>query len=160
MINNDILRSVRYMLDLSDGKVVEIAKLADGDLDIRKEDVAGWLKRDEEEGFVECSNLVLAHFLDGLILHLRGVDPNLPPRPTDRRINNNVVLKKLRVAFELKDVDMHAIFESVGIELGKPELNALFRDRSHKNYRVCGDQLLRNFLRGLTQRVRPEGEGG
>ena len=41
-----------------------------------------------------------------------------------------------------------------------PELNALFRDRSHKNYRVCGDQLLRNFLRGLTQRVRPEGEGG
>jgi uncharacterized protein YehS (DUF1456 family) len=154
MINNDILRSVRYMLDLSDGKVVEIARLADADLDLCKEDVAGWLKRDEEEGFVECSNLVLAHFLDGLIIHRRGVDPNLPPRPVDRRINNNVVLKKLRVAFELKDVDMHQCFEDAGFPVSKPELSAFFRQRDHRNYRQCGDQILRNFLKGLTLRVR------
>ena len=36
----------------------------------------------------------------------------------------------------------------------KAELNALFRSPEHKNYRACGDQLLRNFLRGLTQRQR------
>ncbi len=154
MINNDILRSVRYMLDLSDGKVVEIAKLADGDLEISKDDIPGWLKRDEEAGFVECSNLVLAHFLDGLILYKRGVDPNQPPRPVDRRINNNVVLKKLRVAFELKDVDMHQCFEDAGFPVSKPELSAFFRQRDHRNYRQCGDQILRNFLKGLTLRVR------
>ncbi|HSM10479.1 MAG TPA: DUF1456 family protein, partial [Lysobacter sp.] len=27
MINNDVLRSIRYMLDLSDGMVVDIIKL-------------------------------------------------------------------------------------------------------------------------------------
>ncbi|OYW94241.1 MAG: hypothetical protein B7Z23_03865, partial [Pseudomonadales bacterium 32-61-5] len=26
---------------------------------------------------------------------------------------------------------------------------ALFRQPEHKNYRECGDQLLRNFLKGL-----------
>ncbi len=29
MINNDVLRSIRYMLDLGDNRVVEIAHLAD-----------------------------------------------------------------------------------------------------------------------------------
>ena len=29
MINNDVLRSIRYMLDLGDNKVVEIIRLAD-----------------------------------------------------------------------------------------------------------------------------------
>lgn len=156
MINNDILRSVRYMLDLSDPKLVEIIQLARADFPIDKAEAQALTRKEGEPGFLECGDSTLAHFLDGLIVHLRGRDDSRPPRPVEKHMNNNVVLKKLRVAFELKDVDMHAIFESVGIELGKPELNALFRDRSHKNYRVCGDQLLRNFLRGLTQRVRPD----
>ncbi len=160
MINNDTLRAVRYMLDLSDPRVVEIIQLVRADFPIDKTEVQALTKKEGEAGFRECGDSTLAHFLDGLIVHLRGRDESKPQRPVEKHMNNNVVLKKLRVAFELKDVDMHAIFESVGIELGKPELNALFRDRSHKNYRVCGDQLLRNFLRGLTQRVRPEGEGG
>jgi uncharacterized protein YehS (DUF1456 family) len=61
------------------------------------------------------------------------------------------------VAFELKDVDMHAIFEAVGLPVSKPELSALFRQPEHKNYRECGDQLLRNFLKGLTLRLRGAG---
>lgn len=35
-----------------------------------------------------------------------------------------------------------------------PKLSALFRKPGHSNYRTCGDQLLRNFLKGLTLRVR------
>jgi uncharacterized protein YehS (DUF1456 family) len=38
--------------------------------------------------------------------------------------------------------------------VSKPELSALFRKVGHTNYRECGDQLLRNFLKGLTLRVR------
>ena len=155
VINNDILRAVRYMLDLSDAKLVEVVQLARADFPIDKAEARALTRKEGEPGFLECGDSTLAHFLDGLIVHLRGRDDSRPPRPVEKHISNNVVLKKLRVAFELKDVDLHAIFESVGIELGKAELNALFRDRSHKNYRACGDQLLRNFLRGLTQRVRP-----
>ena len=154
MINNDVLRSIRYMLDLSDGMVVDIAKLADPAFALDKHDVAAYLKRDDDPAHVECSDGVLAHVLDGLIVHLRGRDPKHPPRPVEKRINNNAVLKKLRVAFELQDIDMHEIFEDAGFPVSKPELSALFRQHEHRNFRLCGDQMLRNFLKGLTLRVR------
>ena len=154
MINNDVLRSIRYMLDLSDNKVIELISLPDPTYSIDKEQLDGFLKKEDEAGFVECRDVVLAHFLDGLVLHYRGKNENLPPRPVEKRVNNNVVLKKLRVAFELKDVDMHQVFEAAGFPVTKPELSALFRQPGHKNCRQCGDQLLRNFLKGLTLRVR------
>ena len=154
MINNDVLRSIRYMLDLGDGKVVDIIQLADPAFEFDKADVQACLTREGEEGHVECSDAVLAHFLDGLVIHCRGRHPDLPPRPVERRVTNNVVLKKLRVAFELKDADMHQVFADAGFPVSKPELSALFRQPGHKNYRACGDQLLRNFLKGLTMRVR------
>lgn len=157
MINNDVLRSIRYMLDLSDNKVVEITRLADADFPIERADVQAYLKKDDEDGFVACSDRVLAHFLDGLVFHHRGRDESLPQRPVETRITNNVVLKKLRVAFQLKDVDMHQIFADAGFPISKPELSALFRQPDHKNFRLCGDQLLRNFLKGLTLRLRGAG---
>ncbi|WP_102947007.1 DUF1456 family protein [Stenotrophomonas sp. VV52] len=154
MINNDVLRSIRYMLDLSDGRIAEICALADPAFVVDKANVPGWLRKEDEEGFVACDDRTLAHFLDGLIVNFRGRDESQPLRPVEKRITNNLVLKKLRVAFELKDVDMHAIFESAGFPVSKPELSALFRQPDHKNFRACGDQLLRNFLKGLTLRVR------
>ena len=48
----------------------------------------------------------------------------------------------------------HEVFEAAGFPISKPELTALFRQPDHKNYRACGDQVLRNFLKGLTLRVR------
>jgi uncharacterized protein YehS (DUF1456 family) len=155
MINNDVLRSIRYMLDLSDGKIAEICALADPAFVVDKADVPGWLRKEDEEGFVACDDRTLAHFLDGLIVQFRGRDESQPLRPVEKRITNNLVLKKLRVAFELKDVDMHGIFQNAGFPVSKPELSALFRQPDHKNFRACGDQLLRNFLKGLTLRVRP-----
>ena len=154
MINNDVLRSVRYMLDLGDGKVVEIARLADPAFAVDKDQVRAFLLKEDDPGYLACSDGVLAHFLDGLIIHRRGRDEGVPPRPVEKRISNNVVLKKLRVAFELKDVDMHQVFADAGFPVSKPELSALFRQPGHKNFRPCGDQLLRNFLKGLTLRVR------
>ena len=154
MINNDVLRSIRYMLDLGDDKVAGIARLPDPAFAIDRDEVRAFLLRDDEPGYLDCSDAALAHFLDGLILHRRGRDDSLPPRPVEKRIGNNVVLKKLRVAFELRDVDMHEVFAAAGFPISKPELSALFRQPGHKNFRLCGDQLLRNFLKGLTLRVR------
>ena len=155
MIGNDVLRSIRYMLDLGDARVVETIHLSDADFAIDKEQVQAFLAKETDPGYVECSDLVLAHFLDGLVVRFRGRNEQPAPRPVERRVTNNVVLKKLRVAFELKDVDMHQIFEEAGFPVSKPELSALFRQPDHKNFRACGDQMLRNFLKGLTMRVRP-----
>ncbi len=152
MIHNDVLRSVRYMLDISDAKVVELIKLSG--LEVTKDDVITYLKKDEEEGFVHCPDLVMAHFLDGLVFFKRGKDDSRPAQPIETPVTNNVILKKLRVAFELKEDDMHAVLKAADFPVSKPELSALFRKVGHNNYRPCGDQLLRNFLKGLTLRVR------
>ena len=158
MISNDVLRSLRYMLDLGDARVVEIVQLADPAFAIDRDQVRAFLLKEDEPGYLACSDAVLARFLDGLIVHRRGRDERLPPRPVEKRVDNNVVLKKLRVAFELKDVDMHQVFEDAGFPVSRPELSALFRQPGQKNYRPCGDQMLRNFLKGLTLRVRgPQG---
>lgn len=154
MINNDVLRSVRYMLDLSDGKLIEIIRLADPACAIDKEALQGLLAKEGEPGFVECSDALLSRFLDGLVIHRRGRNERMGPRTQEQRLGNNAVLKKLRVAFELKDIDMHRAFAEVGYPISKPELNAFFRQAGHKNYRQCGDQVLRNFLKGLTLRLR------
>lgn len=154
MINNDVLRSIRYMLDLSDQHVIDIARLSKPDLALDKTEVQAFLSKEDEPGFVECSDAVLAHFLDGLVIHRRGPAPGQAPRPVEKRITNNIVLKKLRVAFELQDADMHQAFEEVGFPVSKPELSAFFRQADHRNYRACGDQILRNFLKGLTIMVR------
>ncbi len=155
MMTNDVLRSVRYMLDLSDAHVVDMMKLAN--YDANPQDVAAWLKKEGEEGeegFIECPALCLAHFLDGLVISRRGKNENAPAEPSPTALSNNMVLKKLRVAFELKEEDLHALMDAAGFKISKPEFSAIFRKEGHKNYRPCGDQFLRNFLKGLTLRVR------
>lgn len=154
MINNDVLRSVRYMLDLGDVHVANLIRMADPGVELTRDEVDGFLRKEDEPGFVPVTDRVLGLFLDGLVIHCRGPREDAPPRPPEKRVNNNAVLKKLRVAFELKDVDMHQVFEAAGHPISKPELSALFRQPGHKNFRLCGDQLLRYFLRGLTLRIR------
>ena len=64
-------------------------------------------------------------------------------------LTNNDILKKLRVALELRDDDIIEILKLAEFEISKTELSALFRKEDHPNYMKCGDQLLRNFLNGL-----------
>ena len=158
MMTNDVLRSVRYMLDLADAHVVDIIKLTG--YEVSQQDVARWLKKEGEEGFAECPNISLAHFLDGLVIFRRGKNENAVAEPAARSasnhllMSNNQALKKLRVAFELKEDDLNSIMDAAGFKISKPELSALFRKEGQKNYRQCGDQFLRNFLKGLTLRIR------
>lgn len=62
---------------------------------------------------------------------------------------NNDVLKKLRVALQLRDDDIIEILSLVDFRITKTELSAFFRAEDHPNYKECGDQILRNFLNGL-----------
>lgn len=64
-------------------------------------------------------------------------------------MTNNDILKKLRIALELKDTDIIEILRLADFEVSSSELSALFRNPENKNYRECGDQLLRRFLDGL-----------
>ena len=69
-------------------------------------------------------------------------------------MSNNEVLKKLRVALQLRDENIIDILKLVNFSISKSELNAFFRADDHPNYKACGDQVLRNFLNGLVIHYR------
>ena len=64
-------------------------------------------------------------------------------------MSNNEILKKLRIALNLKDTDIIEILKLADFDISKSELSALFRSEDQRNYRECGDQILRRFLSGL-----------
>jgi uncharacterized protein YehS (DUF1456 family) len=154
--NNDVLRRLRYALDLPDRKVVELFKLAD--YDITPEEFGILFMKDDEEGFVECDDALVEFFLQGLITDRRGKREDVRPAPQRRgRLSNNDILKQLRIALELREEDVIDILRRAGVAASKSEIGALFRKKDHPNYRPCGDQFLRYFLNGLTDRLRSPG---
>lgn len=148
---NDILRRLRYALNISNADMSGIFKLAGYELS--EYSILNLLKKEDEEGYVECSDRELEFFLDGLIIQRRGKRETAGTEPAvknESRISNNLVLKKLRIALDFKEENMLEMFRLAGFEITKPELSALFRKKGHKNYKVCGDQILKNFLQGIT----------
>ena len=150
MTHNDVLRSLRYLLNVSDAALADIFRL--GNREVGHAEVVAFLKRDDEGGYQACSDKTMAHFLNGLVIYKRGKDESRPPQPVEVPVTNNTVLKKIRVAFELKDDDVIALLRKNGLTVSKTELGAFFRRPSHRNYRDCGDQVLRAFLKGLASR--------
>ncbi len=155
MINNDVLRRLRYALNLNDAAMMDIFALSD--YEITREDLLHLLKKDNDEGFVATSNEQLTFFLDGLITYNRGkkegAEGDVVQKPRGE-LDNNTILKKLRIALEFKEEDMLHTLKLADFELSKPELSAFFRHAAHKHHRKCGDQVLRNFLQGLTVHFR------
>lgn len=147
MTHNDVLRSLRYLLNVRDVKLAEIFRL--GKWEITAAEVETLLKAEDEAGYKECSHEAMAHFLNGLVLFKRGVDPTRPAQPIETPVTNNVVLKKLRVAFQLKDDDVIALLAKTGLRVSKAELGAFCRRPDHRNYRECKDQFLRNLFKGM-----------
>lgn len=154
MTNNDILRRVRYALNIKDSAMVQIFKLADYEIDIKT--VLNLLRKEEDAGYIECSDMILATFLDGLIISKRGKreNPNPEVKIPEVPLNNNEILKKLRIALELKVEDIIDIMKLANFKATKSEIGALFRKKGHKNYQECLNQFLRNFLLGLTAKYR------
>lgn len=148
MTHNDILRSLRYLMRVSDATLGEIIRLAN--YKITTPEVVALLKKEDEPGYQVCSDQVMAHFLNGLVLHKRGVDHSRPPQPIETPVTNNMILKKLRVAFELKDSDLMTLVGKSGLRVSKAELGAFCRRPDHRNYRECKDQFLRNLLKGMS----------
>lgn len=154
MLTNDVLRSLRYTLKINNAEIVEICQLAD--CVVGENEIYAYLRNEEEPDFQECPGKVLACFLDGLIYYNRGKDESRSAAPLELPVTNNLVMKKLKVAFALREEDMLEIIQSSGFTFGKAELSAIMRKKGHPNYRECGDQALRNFLKGLTSRIQAE----
>ncbi|SBS34693.1 hypothetical protein MAQ5080_02947 [Marinomonas aquimarina] len=151
MTNNDILRRVRYTFDFKDSTMVEIFALAQ--VTVTTEQVTAWLKKDDVDGFVALEDVELASFLNGLIILRRGARDGEQPMP-EQRLNNNIILQKLRIAMAFKADDMLEVMRLADFNLSPHELSAFFRKPDNRQYRKCKDQILRYFLLGLQLHMR------
>ncbi len=123
---------------------------------VTREQVCNWLKKDEDPASQQCSDIQLALFLKGLINDKRGKKDGPQPQ-AEKRLNNNIVLRKLKIAFNLQGEEILGIMALSDLRISQHELSAFFRKPDHKHYRPCNDQILRNFLKGLQLKYRPEG---
>ncbi len=151
MTNNDILRRIRFVFDFNDSKMIALFSLADHQ--VTRAQVSDWLKKDDDPAYQECSDIQLAIFLNGLIIDKRGKKEGPQPEP-EQRLTNNIIFKKLKIALNLKNDDILELMSLAGLHISKHELSALFRKSGHKHYRVCKDQILRNFLKGVQLKYR------
>jgi len=152
MNNNDILRRTRYILDLKDNQITKIFKHVE--VEAPEQQVNRWLKRDDDVDFEPLSDDALIDFLDALIIEKRGRKDDGSTVRAKQALDNNLIMMKLKIAFNLKAEDSLVIFELAGFEISKHELSALFRKKGHKHYRVCKNQMLRKFLKGLQIKYR------
>ena len=121
---------------------------------VSREKMSNWLKKDDDPAIQECNDMQLAIFLNNLIDDKRGKKEGAQPQ-LEKHLTNNTILRKLKIALDLKDVDIIEMMELAEFTISKPELSALFRKKGHKHYRVCKDQILRNFLKGMQKKYRP-----
>ena len=157
MTNNDVLRRIRYIFDYNDTTMIAIFELADHK--VSREQISGWLKKDDDPDYKALGDSQLAIFLNGLINHKRGKKDGPQPAP-EKSLNNNIIFRKLKIALNLKEEDTLAILELANLPISKHELSAFFRRADHKHYRACKDQVLRNFLKGLQLKYRPAEKPG
>lgn len=155
MTNNDILRRIRYTFDFGDSKMIALFALAGHQA--TREQISNWLKKDDDPAYQSCSDILLATFLNGLIIDKRGKKEGPPPVP-EKRLNNNITFTKLKIALNLKAEDILQILALNGFRLSKHELSAFFRRPGHKHYRECKDQCLRSFLTGVQLKYRDNQE--
>jgi len=149
--NNDILRTLRYAFAWNEAKMITI--FGEAEQRITAGQLSGWLKKEEEPGYQPCSDTQLAIFLNGLITEKRGKKEGAQAVP-EQRLTNNIILRKLKIALNLKDDDMLAILALANARLSKHELSAFFRRPDHQHYRECKDQILRAFLKGMSLKHR------
>ena len=168
MTNNDLLIRLRYALDIKNTDMIDIFKL--GGMELSKEEVLKILTKPQydEDGEIDLSNdkfmlcdyETLEAFLNGFITFKRGKQEQKPgqtkaPEPSGKRdAANNLFIKRVKVALSLTTEDMIAIFYDAGLNVSKGEIGAILRKADHRNYKECGDNFTRNFIKGLTIRYR------
>ncbi len=153
MKNNDILRRIRFTFNLDDSMMMKLSSSADKK--VTRAEISDWLKRDDDLGYTSMNDHELAIFLNHFIEEKRGKRDG-PAPAAEKKLNNNAIFMKLKIALNLKAEDVLELLESAGFKLGKHELSAFFRKPGHKHYRECKDQVLRNFLQGMQNKYRQD----
>ncbi|KII78609.1 DUF1456 family protein [Vibrio renipiscarius] len=153
MTNNEILRRIQHALNLKNAQLIKAFEQAD--MTVTHDQMNNWLKEENEKSFSKMKDKELAVFLNGFINLKRGKKEGEQPKP-ELQLTNNMIFMKLRIALNMKVDDVLDALEVVGITLSKYEIGAYFRKTDNKNYKVCSDELLCDFLNAVQFSQRPD----
>ena len=143
------LHKIRQALRLDDETMLEIYALEGYPMEEKR--LKAILKKPSTKSHENATYEELGLFLDGLIRLRRGEIRNPPPEDAEIELDNNLILKKLRIALQLRDMDMEAIFELGERPMSRAKLRDLFRAPDHPKYLPCPDAVLNDFLLGLEE---------
>ncbi|MDP5075658.1 MAG: DUF1456 family protein, partial [Flavobacteriales bacterium] len=103
MTNNSIFRRIRFIYDFSDQQMIDIFALTD--VMVTRSDVSDWLKKEDHEEYLDINDEMLSIFLNGFIILKRGRKDGPLPVP-EKRLTNNLIFRKMRIALNLIDEDI------------------------------------------------------
>lgn len=146
MTNNEVLQHIRYIFALSNEKISDIFKLAE--CAKTDDEINNFFHKNGDPAFSRITENVLASFLDGLIIELRGAKEGTQAQ-LDQAINNNIVFNKVKISLALKADEIISLLSSAELTLSKHELSAFFRKPEQKNFRTCNDDTLLKFFNCL-----------
>ena len=73
LTNNDIFKKLRVALKLRDDDIVKICALVD--FKVSKSELGDFFRNEDHPKYMECGDQILRNFLNGLVIHKRGVRP-------------------------------------------------------------------------------------
>jgi len=149
MNTNKTIGKIIEALKLDRDSIVEIYQLVRYPIEL--DHIDRWSLSSNSREFISCSYEELGNFLDGLIILKRGPNPNKSGNDEVISLTNNLILKKLRIALNLKEPEIEIIFSLGEVNLTKQQLSSLFRKENNKNFKECSDELLMAFLDGVSE---------
>ena len=155
MKNSQIIQAIKEALNLNRAQILHIYELEE--FPMSKERLDAILKNSSKKGSVNATYEELGVFLDGLIKYKRGL-PKESSTPQDVVLDNNLILKKLRAALNLKEYELALIFELADYNISRSAIKDMFRSSNHPKLKECSNKTLQAFLEGLNEFYYDSGE--
>ncbi len=144
-----VITALKDALNLSRPQILSLYDLVS--YPMNKERLDGILKNPSNKRSIKATYEELGLFLDALILYKRKESPKNSDSDEEIELTNNLILKKIRVALNLKEYEIAIIFELVDFKISKSKIKDLFRSPKHPKYVECDDKTLFAFLEGLNE---------
>jgi uncharacterized protein YehS (DUF1456 family) len=147
---SEVIIAIKEALNLNRPKILTIYSLVS--YPMGKERLDKILKNSSNKNSAIATYEELGLFLDGLILFKRKEEaPKQVQEEEEIILSNNLILKKIRAALNLKEFELLIIFQLADFEISKSKIKDLFRSEEHPKYIECSNKTLKAFLEGLNE---------
>ena len=143
----EIIRALKDALNLNRRQIQHIYELEEFPMTLERLDTI--LKKRSKKNSANATYEELGVFLDGLISYKRGKSQTATPE--DVVLDNNLILKKIRAALNLKEYEIAIIFELADYKISKSTIKDMFRSNTHPKFKECSNKTLQAFLEGLEE---------